>query len=105
LQVNNKNCYSLIMIKIVGNDIWRGSDKIGWIQDEKIFSHDGKKLGYFEGGHIFNADGYKIGYIEGNEIRSTTDERVIHIEDNHEHVSGGEASDTCRAAIRLLLGD
>lgn len=93
------------VIKIVGNNLWRGGEKIGWIENEKIFDHTGRKAGFFMGEHIYNADGDKIGYILGDEIHSTTNSRVIRLEDNHEEIQGGEVSDICRAAIRLLLGD
>lgn len=93
------------MIKVIDDKLWRGGEKIGWLDENRIYDHEGRKLGYFEGESIYNVDGHKIGYIEGDEIHSTTDDRVIRLEDNHEHVSGGEISDVARAAIRLLLGD
>lgn len=93
------------MIKIIGNNIWRGGEKVGWLQGDYVYSHDGRKLGYSEGSNVYNMSGHKIGYIEGDEIHSTADDRVTRLEDNHGHVVGGEISDVARAAIRLLLGD
>ena len=37
------------MVKIIGNDIWRGGEKIGWIEGDYVRDRDGKKLGLFSG--------------------------------------------------------
>ena len=36
------------MIKIEGNDIRRGGEKIGWIEENDMFNEDGKKVGYLK---------------------------------------------------------
>jgi hypothetical protein len=92
------------MIKIVGNGIWRGGEKIGWLQEDCIYNHENRKIGYFSGNDIYNQEGRKVGYIEGDYIK-TVGGMEIRLEDNREHVVGGGASDLARAAIRLLLGD
>ena len=92
------------MIKIVGNNIWRGGEKIGWLQDDNVYSHENRKIGYFSDNDIYNQEGRKVGYIEGDYIK-TVDGKEIRLEDNREHVVGGSISDLARAAIRLLLGD
>ena len=93
------------MIKIIGNDIMRGGQKIGYFSSNDVYSHEGKKLGYFEGNHIYNREGKKLGYLEGDFIYDMTGTRHWRIEDNHAHVEGGELSDVQRAAVRFLLGD
>ncbi len=92
------------MLNIVGNDITRGGEKIGYFQDNDIYNHEGKKLGYFTENDIYNVDGRKLAYIEGNFIK-TFDDKTMRLEDNREHVSGGTLSDLARVAIRMLLGD
>lgn len=93
------------MIKIIGNDIMRGGEKIGYFSGNDIYSYEGKKLGYFEGNDIFDYENRKLGYLEGDFIHYINGEQKIRIEDNRQHVSGGELSDIQRAAVRFLLGD
>ena len=93
------------MLKIIENDIMRGTEKIGWISSNDIYNKEGKKLGYFSSNDIYDHDGHKLGYIEGNHL-ITSDEHKITLDDNRvHHVVGGSISDIERAAIRLLLGD
>lgn len=96
--------YNEFMINIVGNEIMRGGQRIGYLRGNDVFSHEGRKLGYVEGSRVFNYDGKKLGYLEGDFL-NTADGKQIRIEDNHQHVSGGSISDAERAAVRLLLGD
>ena len=92
------------MIQIVNNDIRRGDVKIGWIEDEYIYDHTGKKIGFFDDNHIFNSEGKKIGYLQDDYIFTMQGSTKIRIEDNLKEVNGGTISDLARAAIRLLLG-
>lgn len=93
------------MINVSGKDLFRGGQKIGYIQGNDIFSHEGKKLGFVEGNHVFNHDGKKLAYLEGDYVHHTADSKKIRVEDNHQHVNGGAISDAQRAAARVLLGD
>lgn len=93
------------MLKIVGNDIYRSGEKVGWASGNDIYGKDGGKLGYFLSNDIYNYDGLKLGYVGGDYIK-TSDGRGLRLDDNRtHHVTGGSASDLERAAIRLLLGD
>ncbi len=94
------------MIDVRGNDLWRGGQKIGYVQGNNIFSHTGQKLGYVSGNHVYNAqDNRKLAYLEGDFIHDAQSNQKMRIEDSHQHVSGGELSDTHRAAVQMLLGD
>lgn len=93
------------MIKIIGNDIFRSGEKIGYIRGNDILNIGGNKLGYFSGDDIYNYSGKKIGYLEGNLIKYENGNRKISVLENKSRISGGAISDVCRAAIRLLLGD
>lgn len=93
------------MINVSGKDLFRGGQKIGYIQGNDIFSHDGKKLGYVDSKHVFSRDGQKLAYLEGDYVYHTQDSKKMRIEDNHQHVNGGAISDVQRAAARVLLGD
>lgn len=93
------------MIKISGNDIRRGGEKIGWIQGNDVYNHRGEKAGYFTSNDIYGYDGIKVGYVEGNHIYSTKGGSPIRLDENRRQISGGSASDLTRAAVRLLLGE
>jgi hypothetical protein len=93
------------MIKIVGNEILRGGEKIGYIRENDIFEVGGSKIGYYIGDHIYDYNRRKIGYIDDGYIKYENSNRKISISENKLHVSGGVISDVCRAAIRLLFGD
>ncbi len=92
------------MIKIVGNDIIQNGQKIGWLSDNDIFNQSGEKVGYYTQNDIYNHRGVKIGYVEGSYIK-TTSGATIEIAENRRHIIGGNYSEVCRAAIRLIFGD
>ena len=92
------------MIKIIGNDISKNGQKIGWIQSDDIYDSSGRKLGYYSGNDIYNSSGTKIGYVEGGSIKKQNG-TVISIQQNRLRITGGSYSDICKAAIRLLFGD
>ncbi len=96
------------MIKIVGNDLWRGGEKIGWIEGNDVYSTavaaNGGKVGYYRGNDVHRADGTKIGWIDGNYLRSI-DGLSIQLQENRSRISGGAVSDIARCAVRLLMGD
>jgi hypothetical protein len=91
------------MIKIVGNDIYRGGEKLGWLEENDIYGEDGGKLGYYSGDDIYNSSGAKIGYFEGTHLK-TTSGRTVSFEELRRHVLG-TASDIARAAVYLLFGE
>ena len=92
------------MIEIIGNDIRRGGEKIGFIRDDDLYDDKGHKRGYFSdsAGDIFDASGKKIGYLEGNHCVAG-DERVS-LSDIRREIRGGSYGDCARAAVWLLLG-
>ncbi len=93
------------MVKIIGNDLMREGQKIGWISGNDIFDGSGHKIGWFSSNDVYNRDGNKIGYVDGSYIRQVGSSAPILVQDNNKHVAGGAYSDICRAAIRLLIGD
>jgi len=93
------------MISIIDNDIRRGTEKIGWYEENRIYNHEGKKLGYFLDNRIYNTDGDKIAYLQNDYVYAEDGSRKLRIEDVCEDVSGGTLSNVGRAAIRLFLGD
>jgi len=92
------------MIKIEGNDIRRGGEKIGWIEENDMFNEDGKKVGYWSSNDIYDGNGRKLGYIEGNYCYAS-DGNKFELDDIRKEITGGSLSDLERAAVRLLLGN
>lgn len=92
------------MLNIQGNEIMRGTQRIGYIRGNDIYSHAGQKLGYVQGNHVYNSNNQKLAWIEGDSV-NTIDKKRFTLENNHQQVAGGEVSDAHRAAIRFLLGE
>ncbi|MEK7212087.1 MAG: hypothetical protein AAB686_00220 [Patescibacteria group bacterium] len=92
------------MIKIVDNDIWRGSSKIGWLENNRVFDEDGIKVGHYQGNDIFDTDGIKVGYIMNNRLESN-DGKSFPLDDIRNKIAGSSAPDIIRAAVFLLIGD
>ena len=92
------------MIKIVGNDVMRGGEKIGWVEGHDIFDRNGRKLGYASGTSIYTVGGMKIGWIEGDYLFAPGD-RKIRLDEVHSAVQGGILTEEQRAAVRIFLGD
>ncbi|GEM_PF-391898 len=97
-------CYNEPMIKIEGNDILRGGEKIGWIEGNDVRAHDGKKLGYFEGNHVYNSLGERVAYINGDHLFSQGgSEMKMHLEKINEEIVGGVLPEIGKCAIYVLL--
>jgi hypothetical protein len=98
--------YHVSMIKLIGNDIWRGDKKIGWMEGNHVRDHDGKRLGYFDEKFIYNDDSHKVAYIEDDFLKSYggSESSKVRLEAIAEDVTGGTISEIARAAIYILLG-
>lgn len=93
------------MLKIIGNDILRSGQKVGYIEGSRIRSHEGKMLGYFSGSHVYNAEGHKVAYIEGDHLCPEDDrDTEIHLDKVNENVVGEVLPEICRCAIYCLIG-
>jgi len=97
--------YNLNMIRIYKNDIIRDGTKIGYIWGNDIYDMSNKKIGYYRANDVYDHEGMKIAYVDGSNIRMVGRATVIKVQENNDRVSGGDYSDVCRAAIRVLLGD
>ncbi|MGB7957430.1 MAG: 4-fold beta flower protein [Minisyncoccia bacterium] len=95
------------MVKLIGNDVWRGSEKIGWIEGDYVRDRDGKKLGYFQDRFVYDMDAHKIAYIEGDYLVSegSGSEARLNLEKVAEEVQGGVLSELGKCAVYVLLGD
>ncbi len=97
--------YTECMIHVEGHEFFRGGEKIGYLMDGWIHSHDGRKLGYVEGHSVYDHNGRKVAWLDGNHIYLTDHNEHWSIDENHRHVEGGDLPDTLRAAARIFLGD
>lgn len=94
------------MIKIIGNDIKRDGEKIGWIDGNDVRDMSNRKLAFVKGDDILRgSDGFKMAYTDGAYIITSSGKKISVTENNSKHVVGGSASNEMRAAIRLSFGD
>jgi hypothetical protein len=95
------------MVKLIGNDVWRGSEKIGWIEGDYVRDRDGKRLGYFQSNYVYDADAHKIAFIEGDYLISegSGSEAKIGLDKIAEEIQGGVLSEIGKCAVYVLLGN
>ena len=93
-------------IKIIGHDIWRGGEKIAWIDGRKIKGHDdGKTLGSFDMEHIYTPEGHHLGYVSGDHLYSADGRDKISLVEVSEAVEGGLEEGLEKCAVYMLLAD
>jgi hypothetical protein len=92
------------MLKLIGNDIWRGENKIGYVEGHHIIDHNGKKLGYFTDHHVWNMNDDKIAYIEEDHLFTESGKSKILLENVAETIEGGVLPIIGKCAIYILLG-
>ena len=93
------------MLKIMDNDIYRSSVKVGSFDTRHIWAHDGKKLGYFEDRYVYATDGRKLAWIEGNYLDSGSGSSTrISLDKVNESIVGGLLPEIGRCAIYVLVG-
>lgn len=92
-------------IKIVGNDIWRGGERIGWIEGEWIKDRSGTRLGYFDDTYVYGADARKIAYVDGNYLNMYDGSAKVSSSDVGKEVEGGTRPELEKCAIYILFGD
>ena len=88
----------------MGNDITRAGEKIGWIEGNHIFAHDGKKIGYFAENYVYDVNTQKIARIEGDFLISMgAREARTKLEQVNEEITGGVLPEIGKCAIFVLL--
>ena len=94
------------MVKIIGNEIWRSGEKIGWVEDDHIRDRAGKRLGYFRDRFVYDMDDHKIAYIEQDYLISqgSGSEAKIRLNEVAENIEGGVLSEIGKCAVYVLLG-
>jgi hypothetical protein len=92
------------MIRFDGRHFWRGTDKIGILDDEFIRDRNGDKIGYHRDKYIFDMK-HKIAYLDDDYICFLNSSHKIHIEDNNRDITGSELSIIEKAMARVLLGE
>jgi len=97
--------YTKTMIKIVGQELWRGGEKIGYIEGVHVYAHDGRKLGYFEDKFVYNEEGHKLAYVEGDHLISYGTNSKLALEHVNESIEGGVIPELGKCAVYVLLGN
>lgn len=93
------------MIKIDGDHLWRGGQKIGWIEGHHVYAEDGKKLGYFDERYVYSEEGHRLAYIEGDYLFSENGDSKIPLEKISEQIVGGVIPEIGKCAVYMLLGN
>ena len=95
------------MIKILGNDLWRNGEKIGWIEGDHVRDRDGKKLGYFQDRFVYDMSGHKLAWIEEDYLVSqgSGSEAKLRLDQVAEEIEGGVLPELGKCAVYVLLGD
>lgn len=93
------------MLRLVGDIVWRGDQRIGWLEGHAVFAYSSGKIGYYDNSYVYNASGRKIAYFEGDYMKTEDGQLSIRLENLRDYVVSDSCSDHGRAAIRLLLGD
>jgi hypothetical protein len=95
------------MVKIIGNDVWRGGEKVGWIEGNYVKDRDDKRLGYFRDRFVYDMSDHKIAYIEQDYLISegSGSEAKIRLDQVAENVEGGVLPEIGKCAVYVLLGD
>ena len=94
------------MIKTSGNDIFRNGIKIGWIMNNHIFDHNGKKLGYFTSDNkVFDENIKKLAHLEGEFVYYPDTTKKVRLEDVISGIESPSLSNIQRIAIRIFFGN
>jgi len=91
------------MLQIRDNYIYRGGEKIGWINGNQIYDHNGKKLGYCTPDTVYDIGNRRLAHIEGNHVFIGS--RQVDIEDILSNVPAVNLSNIIRIAITTFLGN
>ncbi len=92
------------MIRIEGHRVWRGADKIGYVEGNHLYNEDGHKVGYWSGNELYDHSGKRLLRIEGNRIVSAEGSGT-HLDDVIEDIPSATLPDIARVAIKTFFGD
>ena len=95
------------MVKLLGHEVWRAGEKIGWIDGNHVRDHNDKKLGYFLDHYVYDMNDHKIAYIEEDYLVSvgSGSEAKVRLDEVAENVVGGVLPEIGKCAVYVLLGD
>lgn len=96
--------YNTKMIKIVGNDLYRGGEKIGWLDGRYVRAHDGAKMGYFDNSRVYDENGNKLAYVEGDYLYSYSSGEKVSLNKVAKEVEGGIAPGIEKCAVYTIFG-
>jgi hypothetical protein len=92
------------MLHFRGNQIWRGTEKVGWVDGHRLYDEHGKKIAAWDGDEIFNGQGERMLKVRGNDLVDKNGRSHGKLDDMLEAVPATEFSEMARVAIKLFLG-
>jgi len=93
------------MLKIIGDNVYRNGEKVGWVERNYVLDHRGIKLGYFDNKFIYNHERRRQAYIEGDHLYSEGSKfSKISLDKINEDIEGGILPMIAKAAVYVLLG-
>ena len=93
------------MLKIIGNDICRRGQKVGYFDDNDIKGSNGRKLGYFDSRYVYSVDGRRLAWIEGNYLDSGSGNNSrVSLDIVNAKIVGGLLPIMGKCAIYVLIG-
>ncbi len=91
------------MLEVRGIYVYRGGEKIGWVNSNSIYDHTGKKLGYFTTDAVYAINGARMAHIDGNHVYFGG--KSMDLEDLIDHIAAVNLSDPARVAVITFLGE
>ncbi len=91
------------MIRIEGNHIWRGTDKIGWVEGNHLYNEEGDRVGYWSGDALYDIHGNRLLHIHNNRVIDRGGKEA-HLDDVIETIPSASMSEIARVAIKTFFG-
>lgn len=92
------------MLKIDGHHIWRGGDKIGYVEGNHLYNHEGHRVGYWTDDSVYDMNGNRLLRIEKNNIIAH-DGTQHHLDNVIGDIPSATLDDTAKVAIKTFFGD
>ncbi len=92
------------MIKIEGHRVWRGGDKIGYVEGNHLYNEDGERVGYWSGDSLYDMKGDRLLRVRENRVIDRNGEEH-HLDDLIEDIPSASMPELARLAIKTFFGD
>lgn len=92
------------MAYLLDDNVMRAGEKIGYIENNRLFDLGTRLVGYYEGSRIYDENDKLKGYVENNQVHWADTSFYDEVEKVRQHVSSGNYSEMPCAAVCLLFG-